>query len=57
MSRLRELLWRSQNRRSIKLTDTTRTDLEIMLFFLDKAKDGINMNLSVFRKQTGTRNL
>ena len=38
MSRLRDLLWRSHNRRSIKLTDPTRKDLELMLFFLEKSK-------------------
>ena len=52
MSRLRDLLRRSHNRRSIKLTDPTRKDLELMLFFLEKAKDGIDMNLLVFRKPT-----
>ena len=41
MSRLRGLLWRSHNRRSIKLTDPTRKVLELMLFFLAKAKDGL----------------
>ena len=52
MSRLRDLLRRSHNRRSIKLIVPTRKDLELMLFFLEKAKDGIDMNLLVFRKPT-----
>ena len=52
MSRLRDLLWRSHDRRSIKLTDLTRKNLDLMLFFLVKAKDGIDMNLLVFRKPT-----
>ena len=52
MSRLRDLLWKSSNRRSINLTESTRKDLELMLFFLNKAKDGIDMNLLVFRKPT-----
>ena len=50
MSRLRDLMWRSRNRRTIKLTDSTRKDLELMLFFLEKAKEGIDMNSLVFRK-------
>ena len=50
MSRLRDLMWRSRNRRSIKLTTSTRKDLELMLFFLEDAKEGIDMNLLVFRK-------
>ena len=49
MSRLRDLMWRSCNRRTINLTDPTRKDLELMLFFLGKAKEGIDMNLLVFR--------
>ena len=32
------------------MTDLTRKDLELMLFFLEKGKDGIGMNLLVFRK-------
>ena len=47
MSRSRDLLGRSRNRNSIKSTDPTRKDLELMLFFLEKAKEGIDMNLLV----------
>ena len=50
MSRLRDLMWRSRNRRTLKLTNPTKKDLELMLFFLGKAKEGIDMNLLVFRK-------
>ena len=50
MSRLRDLMWRSRNRRTIKLTDSTRKDFELMLFFLEKAKEGIDLNLLVFRR-------
>ena len=50
MSRLRDLLRRVCNRRSIKLSGPTRKDLELMLFFLETARDGIDMNLLVFRK-------
>ena len=52
MSRLRDLLRRACNRRTIKLTEPTRKDLELMLFFLEKSKVGIDMNLLVFRKPT-----
>ena len=50
MSRLRDLMWRSRNRRTLKLTNPTKKDLELMLFFLGKAKEGIDINLLVFRK-------
>ena len=32
------------------MTVLVRKDLELMLFFLEKAKDGVDMNLLVFRK-------
>ena len=52
MSRLRDLLRRACNRRTIKLTEPTRKDLELMLFFLEKSKVGIDMIFLVFRKPT-----
>ena len=57
MSRLRDLLRRVSNRRSINLTDATRKDLELMLFFLESARSGIDMNLLVFRKLLGLATL
>ena len=50
MSRLRDLLRKVSNRRSIKLTTSTRKDLELMITFLKTARSGIDMNLLVFRK-------
>ena len=38
MSRLRDLLRRVSNRRSIKLTDPTRKDLELVLLFFRNSK-------------------
>ena len=43
-------LKRACNRRSIKLTVSTRKDLDLMLFFLGKVKAGIDMNLLIFKK-------
>ena len=45
ISSLRDLLRRTCNRRSIKLTVSARRDLDVKLFFLEKAKAGIDMNL------------
>ena len=50
MSRLRDLLRKVSNRRSIKLTISTRKDLELMITFLKTARSGMDMNLLVFRK-------
>ena len=50
MSRMRGLLRRAKNRRVIKLNDMVIEDLKSMLFFLDKAARGVDMNLLVYRK-------
>ena len=52
MNRLREALWRSKNRRSIKLNLLAKEDLKLMLFFLSKANKGMGMNILVYRKPT-----
>ena len=52
MSRLREALRRSKNRRSFKLNLSVIEDLKLMLFFLNEASKGIDMNLLVYRKPT-----
>ena len=52
MSRLRELQRRSKNRRSIAIEDTCIKDLNVMLFFMEKAKNGIDLNQLAFRKPT-----
>ena len=52
MSRLRELQRRAMNRRQIKVTSIYAEDLKLMLFFLEKARDGIDMNLIAYRKPT-----
>ena len=52
MGRLRDLLNRASNRRFTKLTESARKEFDLMLFFLEKPKAGIDMNLLVFRKPT-----
>ena len=52
LSRLRDLHIRSKNRRSIKISDVCMADLDLMLFFLGKAKLGIDMNLLSYRRPT-----
>ena len=49
MSRLRELLRKSANRRRINLNTTVIKDLKLMLFFLEEAYIGVDMNLLVYR--------
>ena len=52
LSRLRELHRRANNRRKIKVTEIYKVDLELMLFFLKKAHQGVDMNLIAYRKPT-----
>ena len=52
LSRLQELFRRAKNRRSIKIDDTVAKDLELMIYFLDKAKEGVDINLIAYRKPT-----
>ena len=52
LSRLRELERRAKNRRQIKVTEIYAEDLKLMLFFLDKANKGVDMNMIVYRKPT-----
>ena len=52
LSRLRELHRRAINRRSIKVTEIYAEDLKLMLYFLKKARDGVDMNMIVYRKPT-----
>ena len=52
LSRLRELMRRAKNRRTISLNAIVIEDLKLMIFFLDEAKRGIDMNLLVYRKPT-----
>ena len=52
MSRLRELQRRATNRRQVKVTEIYAEDLKLMLFFLQKAKDGVDLNLIAYRKPT-----
>ena len=40
------------HRRSIKISETGRNDLILMIHFLEIAKQGINMNLIAFRQPT-----
>jgi len=52
LSRLRDLQRRATNRRSIKLTEACIEDLELMLFFLQRALHGISFNLVAYRLPT-----
>ena len=52
MSRIRELDRRSQSRRRIPITAFYRADFELMLEFLDRARDGVSMNIIAYRKPT-----
>jgi hypothetical protein len=48
LSRLRSLLARAWNRRSININNKCAKDLELMQLILDNAKNGIHMNLLAF---------
>ena len=52
LSRLRELQRRAMNRRSIKVNQLCMEDFRLMLFFLEKAKDGVDLNQIAYRKPT-----
>ena len=52
LSRLRELQRRAKNRRQVKVTEIYAEDLKLMLFFLEKAKNGVSLNQIAFRKPT-----
>jgi len=49
LSRLRELQRRAHNRRTVKITNVCRADLQLMLNFLRKARDGIDLNIVAYR--------
>ena len=49
LSRLRSLHYRCKNRRFITVNDICMKDLELMKEILEKAKNGIDMNLLAFR--------
>ncbi len=48
LSRLRSLHYRSKNQQFITVNDTCMKDLELMKEILEKAKNGIDMNLLAF---------
>jgi hypothetical protein len=52
LSRLRELQRRAKSRRRIKIDETCLKDLKLMLYFLDLARDGIDLNQLAYRKPT-----
>ena len=52
MSRLVELLRKSANRKRINLNTNVIEDLRLMLFFLEEAHIGVDVNLLVYRKPT-----
>ena len=52
LSRLRQLQRRAENRRSIKVNETCMEDFRLMLFFLEKAKQGVDLNQIAYRKPT-----
>jgi hypothetical protein len=49
LSRLRDLQRRAKTRRIIKLTDDCKKDIALMLCFLGKANEGIDLNLISYR--------
>ena len=52
ISRLREFLRKSEKRRRINLNTNAIEDLKLMLFLLEEAHIGVDMNLFVYRKPT-----
>ena len=52
LSRLRELQRRATNRRQVKITEKYADDLKLMLYFLEKARDGVSLNMIAYRKPT-----
>ncbi len=52
LSRLRDLQKRAKSRRSIKINDKCRKDLELIIQIIKIAHDGISMNTIVYRKLT-----
>ena len=52
MRRLREFLIKSANRRRVNLNANVIEDLKLMLFILEEAHIGVNINLLVYRKPT-----
>ena len=48
LSRLHELHRRALNRRHVKVTDIYAKDLKLMIYFLEKAKDGVDTNMIVY---------
>eukprot|EP00957_Ditylum_brightwellii_P202408 15330041-Ditylum_brightwellii.AAC.1 len=52
MSRVRELFERSKNRRCIKTKGNCLEDLRLILVFLEKASEGVSLNMIAYRKPT-----
>jgi len=52
LSRLRTLHARAKNRRKIVINESCMSDLKLMLYFLKKANEGIDMNMLAYRKPT-----
>ena len=52
MSRLCELQRRARNRHQVKVTDIYAEDSKLIIFFLKKEKDGVDLNLIAYRKPT-----
>ena len=52
LSRLHELHRRALNRRHVKVTTIYAKDLKLMIYFLEKAKDGVDINMIVYQKPT-----
>ena len=46
------MLRKSANRRKVNLNTNVIEDLKLMLFFLEEAHIGVDMNLLVYRKPT-----
>ena len=50
LSQLQDLQWQAENRRSIPANTECAKDLLLMLWFLQKAREGIDLNLIAYRK-------
>ncbi len=52
LSRVRELQEHSKNRRSVPIENSSKSNLHLMLHFLEVAHDGVSMTYIAFQKPT-----
>ena len=51
-SKLKELLQRAMNRQSVTFSEAVVDDLRLMLYFLNEAASGIDINLIAYKRST-----